>query len=84
MAWTMTLKYKEIVGNPPNRQVRIVLEVTDGNVIFPLDFTFQNADEITLNGLRRIVQNIINREADLLTKNQQLDSALDKPFAVFV
>ena len=84
MAWTMTLRHKELVGSVPNRSVRLAIEVTDGVTSFTVDWNFNTADSITLAGIRAAVQNLIDKEADLIAKFNLLDSAMDQPLAVVV
>jgi len=81
MAWNMILRHKELIGETPNRNVRLVIEITDGIKNYTVDWTFNNADQITLSAIKTVVVNQIQKEADLITKFKALDSILDTPIA---
>jgi len=81
MAWSMILRYKELIGETPNRGVRLTIEVTDGVKTYTVDWTFNNADQITLAAVKAVVVNQIQKEADLIAKFDALDSVLNTPIA---
>lgn len=73
MAWTIEFVKREVIGDPPNRMVRVTARATDGLKVFE-DVQEVNPQEVTFEEIKARIQALINREAALDRLISQIDS----------
>ncbi len=80
MAWVMDCK-KEIIGEPPHQNLRLIVKATDGVEIIEVDWEI-NPEEVTFEETKARIRKLIKRKEAITLFVSQIDAYEGKAIPV--